>query len=1036
MNAELKSLVENFLSENKVKLEEELKSIGNFNEVLSSTNKDYNKYEAYIDALKEGLIDSIEFENKAELSYKNNKIEYKEEKDPKKPETPVKEGTPLSNVVLHKESLGDKILFYDDKEKVVNISFVDHKIKDADNEYFIKSVNNLERVEIEKREDESEADFKRRKASYSGNKLGSVFKADLLNWLITRTYLAKYHSYRPNYEQFIKVNHDPKEYMDYVIALLRDYAIYKLGVVLQYKKPNDDTYYDIKPKLTLSKEYSDLNNPSMSIQSVVDAIREAKDRGDELVIEKQKSFVVAEPTVEEELASGVKVGGESDLRQHLDALCKKYPYHYKGEGAGQSNTTFNYKIPGIVKQYGEYTLITYTSVEDVHFWSKPTHNSAYTEKGEPLANESNPFTGKEGSWKNPRAAKTYIEDMSAEELKSWLNVEIYPFAEFGGASWCTSLASHSKNYKSKGSIFLILKNFLKLLQYAPSQSQFEYADSATHLDLSKSKDKNLLDDLTNNIPVFIDHCVEGGKDNYIESKYLKRYLEKRKYLPSINSYLRIHNEKQLSDEELLNYLSNFDLVINEEGLKLGKKLYQLHDHFGNVVNPWENIPDNLMQDFINVCNKYVSEKNENMINKVIGILTYILEGSANAFFKYRFSKGKNSALSFFNSITIYMIENHPNDKETINLLSKFSDAKIVNLKSAKEFDSVESDIIKTAKEVTGNKINYFSGEANIFYYSVVLAKNYKTLTESESEPELVKDIIKFFKDAGYTLDSDILTDIPTSILSEDTKKQALKDILKKYEEYFSGIKKKIDKVLRLEVTNSTIKNSRNLLLDSLISSNVDISNNQKFLEGVEKTLKELKINIENTDIYVQLFDPDYFDINKDPDLKGLSLIVSLLNKKHEIVDFSSVRGSDFSVTQDLVSSGVLKADDDGNYFLSKAQYDFLNKKINTYLQKKIFKLDPEHFTLTDTDFRNAKVSGVPLKNINPLELFLERIKSEDIPKEFKDSLIEIFNESMDKKLVSNLGNIISDFYKNVGDYIYTKIDLTELYEEFKSKYSK
>ena len=43
---------------------------------------------------------------------------------------------------------------------------------------------------------------------------------------------------------------------------------------------------------------------------------------------------------------------------------------------------------------------------------------------------------------------------------------------------------------------------------------------------------------------------------------------------------------------------------------------------------------------------------------------------------------------------------------------------------------------------------------------------------------------------------------------------------------------------------------------------------------------------------------------------------------------------------------------------------------------------------------------------------------------------------MDKKVIASFGNVVSDFYKNVGDYIYSKIDLTELYEEFKSKYSK
>ena len=1016
MDLELKSLVENFLSENTVKLEEEIKSLGNIPDVLNSINTKYDRYEMYVTAFKEGLIESITLTDNTILSNENNTITYSAVK------VKVKE------IKFQQEPLKEGEVLFDEKKQIVTLSFADHKFSDLNNQYFVNAINNLEKAPIERLPDESDDDFEKRKKSFSSNNLGSFFKSDLLTWLINRVYLPQYESYRPNYQQYVIENKNPREFIDFIVSILRDYAVYKQGITLQYRKPNDTTYFDLKPKITVDKKYNDLNAKDMSIQSVIDAIREVKERGDQLVIDKQNSFKTE--TVEEE-QSNTTVGNESSLKAHFDSLIGKYPYHNKGDG-------LNYKIPGVVKQYGNYTLIAYTSVEDTHYWSKPTHNSSYAERNEPLANASNPNTGKEGSWKNPSSAKSFIQDMSKEELQGWINHTVYPFAEFGGSSWCTSRLSHAESYKSKGSIYLIMKDFLKLLQYAPSQSQFEYADTASHLDLTKTADKNLIQELVENVPPFVDHCVEGGKDSYIQTKDLKKYLVKRKYLPSINSYLRLHNEKSISDKELIDYLSNVDLVINEDGLKLGKKLYQLQDHFGSAVDSWENIADNLMQDFVNVCNNAVKENNDDLISKVIVILGHIIEGTSNAFIKYRFNKSKKGALDFFTNITKYMIENHPTDKSTIELLSKFSDIKSVNIKSVKELDDAQQDIIKTAKEITNSKINYFSGEMSVYYYSIAIAKNFSKLLGSDTEPELVTEINKFFKDNNYNLDSEVLTELPSSFTSGDasvTKRKDLEAVVKKYEKFYLELRKKVGQALTLDTTNATIKNSRNLLLDALITSKADISND-KFLENIENTLKDLKITIENTNVYIQLFDPDYFDADKDPNLKGLSLLVSILNKKHEVVDFASVKGGTFSVTDDLSSSGVVKPDENGKFFLSKAQYDFLNKKINTYLQKKVFKTEPNHLTLTDNDYKSVKSNGVVLKDINPLQLFLERIRSNDIPSEFKQSLIDIFNESMDKKVIASFGNVVSDFYKNVGDYIYSKIDLTELYEEFKSKYSK
>lgn len=1023
MDLELKSLVENFLSENTVKLEE-VKRLSEFPSVIEAINKKYENYEMYIKAFKEGIVDLIQFSNGDVLHNKNNEYKYW------KYDRNVPDLKEIKTIVLTKESLNEGQSFYDETKKEINISFVDHKIQDISNDYFEKSMNNLQKLEIERLPNESDEEYNKRKQSFSSNKLGGVFKADMIAWLVTRVYSSQYESYRPNYEQYVIQNKDPKEFIDFIVSILRDYAVYKQGVTLQYRKPNDTTYFDLKPKITIDKKYSDLNAKDMSIQSVIDAIREVKERGDQLVIDKQNSFKT-ETVEEEQSQSNVTVGNESSLKAHVDSLIEKYPYHNKGDG-------LNYKLPGVIKQYGNYTLIAYTSVEDTHYWSKPTHNSSYAEKNEPLANASNPNTGKEGSWKNPSSAKSFIQDMSKEELQGWINHTVYPFPEFGGSSWCTSRLSHAESYKSKGSIYLIMKDFLKLLQYAPSQSQFEYADTASHLDLTKTADKNLIQELVENVPPFVDHCVEGGKDSYIQTKDLKKYLVKRKYLPSINSYLRLHNEKSISDKELIDYLSNVDLVINEDGLKLGKKLYQLQDHFGSAVDSWENIADNLMQDFVNVCNNAIKENNDDLISKVIVILGHIIEGTSNAFIKYRFNKSKKGALDFFTNITKYMIENHPTDKSTIELLSKFSDIKSVNIKSVKELDDAQQDIIKTAKEITNSKINYFSGEMSIYYYSIAIAKNFSKLLGSDTEPELVTEINKFFKDNNYNLDSEVLTELPSSFTSGDasvTKRKDLEAIVKKYEKFYLELRKKVGQALTLDTTNATIKNSRNLLLDALITSKADISND-KFLENIEKTLRDLKISIENTNVYIQLFDPDYFDADKDPNLKGLSLLVSILNKKHEVVDFASVKGGTFSVTDDLSSSGVVKPDENGKFFLSKAQYDFLNKKINTYLQKKVFKTEPNHLTLTDSDYKNVKSNGIVLKDINPLQLFLERIRSNDIPSEFKQSLIDIFNESMDKKVIASFGNVVSDFYKNVGDYIYSKIDLTELYEEFKSKYSK
>ena len=103
--------------------------------------------------------------------------------------------------------------------------------------------------------------------------------------------------------------------------------------------------------------------------------------------------------------------------------------------------------------------------------------------------------------------------------------------------------------------------------------------------------------------------------------------------------------------------------------------------------------------------------------------------------------------------------------------------------------------------------------------------------------------------------------------------------------------------------------------------------------------------------------------------------------------------------------------------------------------KNIFKVGEDTLNIKDSEFNDFRRRGALLKNVNPLELFLDRIKSKDVLDDYKESLIEIFNESMDKKVITSLGKIISDFYKNVGDYMYSKIDMTDIYDEFVSKFA-
>jgi len=1068
MNEELQSLVENFLSENVIKLEE-IQSIKNLKGgILDSINSKYDKYRIYVNALQDGLIDYAEVINEdnetivIKYNYDSNDFSINNKKIKKI--ILIGQEIEFSSKAIEESKNTSIPSGIKDEEFVLN--FLKDKFKELNNVYFLESIKEQK---VNKLENESEEQFLLRISKSSV--LEKRFQDDLLNWFILRVYDPKYIKYRTgNYEVYVKNNNNPKEFVDYILSILKTYVSYIDGVVFTYTHPSNKKQYDLKTKIKLSKEYATYTN--LTIQGILDGIQEAKTRGENLVIETQNSLrTESEPEPEKkDSEEGIFVPASSEkLRNFINSLIEKHVYEFDEPDYDEQNKIrvdekgnpiyrkvkraihnkgddFNYKIPGKIKDCtGGYTLITYEDVNDIHFWSKPTYDSTYLESVgdlgvEPLAKASNPRTENFGKWVDENKAIKFIDSISKDQLENWLGTTIYPFAEFGGSSWCTSRLGSSQSYLGQGSIYMILKGFCKLMQYAPSQSQFEFADSTEQL--STTKHSELIKELMEHIPEFIEHCLEGGKDDYVEVPKLYEFLTKRKYLPTIKSYLKVHKEKHLSDEELIDYITDFNRIVPDpsgkesQGITLAKRLFRIREFRNIPIDPWMDIEQSLMEDFINLSNNILNKDDTARIKKLIDMLGLIINGASDGFFKHRFTKSRKGAIDFFSAISKYMIENYPNDNKTKKILEKFSNLPSVNFKKLLDLNDIEEQIMLSVKTITKNNINLLSGEYQKIYYALVIALFYKELTQDTSEHDLLKNIKKFFADNSYKVSKESVIELSTSFLKKEKLAELETAIGSEHKNYFDDLVLRIGKIIKLDIVNSTVKNSRSLLFDTIINSNVDLSKNTELLKNIKQTLLSLKLEIDKTDISIQLFDPDYFDTDKDPNLKGLSLLVSILNKKHEIVDFASVKGGDFSVVEDLASSNAISMNDNGKYYLTKDQYAFLNQKITGYLNKKIFKNLSDNLVINDSSFRDIKERGILLKDVDPLQVFLERIQSGDIPKDFKSSIIDIFNESLDKKLIVSMARVVNDFYKTVGDYVYPKIDLTEIYEEFKFKYSK
>jgi hypothetical protein len=389
------------------------------------------------------------------------------------------------------------------------------------------------------------------------------------------------------------------------------------------------------------------------------------------------------------------------------------------------------------------------------------------------------------------------------------------------------------------------------------------------------------------------------------------------------------------------------------------------------------------------------------------------------------------------------MENHPSDKSTKLLFEKFSTVDKVDLKKIVNLTNNEEAIFQTASDICNAQFSIFSNaEINDFYYAGVMVKNIKDLStiangkessEDVNNITLIKDLSAFFTNNGVSLkDDSSVTELSDSIIKKEGNKESISQIITNSKTYYDSLRKIISGILAKEGKNISVKNHRNLLLDSIITSKVDVLKNKDVLSYVEEQLKNLKVTINPTDIYIPIMDIDYFDNSEDKDLRGLSLLVSILNSKHELVDMSSVNNSNFSITTTLQGEGVISPAENGKYYLSSKQYNYLSKKISAYLKNDIFK--SKTLKVDDSYFTEVKQKGLKLENINPLELIISKMQDKTISSEYRDSLLEIFNESMNKKTITDLGSIISNFYKDVGDYLYPKINLTSIYNEFVSEF--
>lgn len=973
MNSELELMIENFLSENA----KSLKDLGN---ILDNVNKSYDKYSYYIEALKDGVITYIDFEKGNKLQNVDGKLKF--------------DNQAIKDIKLIKGSTEESTEESEPSSQEAHIvNFETDKISDAGN------------LELQAK---------------------ITAERNILDWLITKAYDPKFAGKRSLFDDYVKAKKNVEEFTVPFVNAVNSYSQYKNGVKLFYynkKSGTDEPLKDSKGKqqvIKLGTEYTskdgvtvkNANNLlALSIDDLFSLISGLKKDQKEIIDTEEAKF---KDEVSADAEGTGTVGGESSLRKHFDNLIKKHPYHNKGEG-------LDYVLPGKITQFGsEWTLIEYTTYKDAVFWGNPSQDW-HDEFDYPKCSY-------EGKWRNPKEAENKIKSLTKKDLLDWCGTTIAPFAETLGATWCTARTGSAKQYHDKGSVYLILKNFKKYIQYMPSDSQFEFWNDNQHATTPTDQIKEIID----NVPPFVEHCIEGGKDNMIPTDKLYTYYQKSKELPSIAPYMRLYSEKYITSEELITELSS-EIV--------EKNLYQIREKNRVAINPWDNLSNENFNLLLNAFKSEFKKNDDAMIQKIVKILGSIINGSSNFFIKVKFKKNDKS-LQLLYDILNYMMEKHPKDKSTKLLFETFSNVKKVDLKKIVNLTSNEDAIFSTAKTLSDGQFTQFdNAEVSMFLYSGIIVRNIKDIStilngkessEGYENITLIKDLVTFFNNVGVMIEASTISAISTSVMDEEKNKTALKEILQNSENFYEKLKKVINGVLSKEGKNISVKNHRNLLLDSILSSKVNVLKSQELLELVENQLKTLKINIAPADIHIPLMDIDYFDRDKDSNLVGLSLLISILNSKHEIVNVSSVVNSDFSLTDTLQSSGVITPADNGKYYLSQKQYSFLSKEISSYLKKDIF--DSKTLKVDDSYFAEVKQKGLKIENANPLEILVSKLKSNDLISDYKDSLLELLTESMDKKTITDLGSILNDYIQNVGDYLFPKVNLMPIYEKFVSQF--
>ena len=963
MTPELDILISNFLQEN-------LKSLTQLSQEKGLVNSNPKKYEKYINALKMGVVDYIEFENGQKLTNDKGNI--------------FLDGKKVTEIKLEEASsfsLDNNILTINPKED---------KISNAGNTKLEKDIKFL--------------DLKDYKTPITNSNILKNYWTKIdkaLDWLVVQINDNK--DGVPSYLlDYLKNDNGGEEFIGAIIPSLQVYAQFAVGLRPQYKDL-EGNYREVKQKLVIDANVKSKRNGkpansllNLSIEDLIDLAKDYETQYNDIVKNEEKKFKT----------TSEGSGGGSGIQKFFNDILAKKPYYNTNR-----ENVLDYRIPAQIETFGDYLLITYSTIQDALFWSRPSWADWARDY---------PKGTVRGEWEDEATAIKLLKETTQQEALRLYGTTLQPMVETLGGSWCTADESHVVKYVRDGAVYMIMKDFKKYLQYAPSQNQFEPFDKQGHLSLSNKNDRAIIEELIKNVPPFIEHCIEGGKDEYIDEKHLKSYLDKKGYLPSIKSYLRLYDKGLLTEKEIIDNISSKSVQ---------QHLYQVTEKSREPINPWNKLEDKDLNTLIDIFTNIIKSGDSKEIDKVITIIGYIINGSANSEFKHRFKSG-TKAIDFLNSIVSYMLINHPNDSKTKELLDAFG--KDVQ-KKVSEMSPEEEEIAKSIIAFTDNLPSKLdSSKVGIPLILGIIGRNFKELTgqSPSSGNAYYTRIVDVFKEDGVdiTTYNSALSD---EFMEKDENKEKFNSIGKEIGGLWKTFKEKIFSV-RSEMTKiSSIKNHRNLLLNSVLKAD-ESSSKPISLDEVERVLRELKLDVNLNNIYIPITDIDYYDLDKDKDLKGLSLIISILNPKHQVVDFSGVNSSTFSVINDLAEKGVVTGKD-GKYFLKADQYKYLNSSISKYL-KKVFQ--SSSLRIDDSHFSDVKSKGIAIEKANPLELFLSRMKDKSLNADYKKSLLEIFSESVDEKLVANLSDIISNFYKNVGDYLYEKIDLTEIYNDFVEKYSR